>query len=110
MFAFIIEKYMKERNISVEEMAKLTKLDKEYILKLANNEINNTDLNTLQKIAKVLKVNTKELFYCTDEYETLREKMYEIIKKVGIKDKRINEISYILDLLHNVKNKNNMIT
>lgn len=110
MFAFIIEKYMKERNISVEDMARLTKLDKEYILKLANNEINNTDLNTLQKIAKVLNVNTKELFYCTDEYENLREKMYEIIEQIGIKDKRVNEISYILDLLHNVKMKNNMIT
>lgn len=110
MFAFIIEKYMLEKNISIDKMVELTKLDKEYILKIINNEINNTDLNTLQKIAKVLNVNTKELFYCTDEYENLREKMYEIIEQIGIKDKRVNEISYILDLLHNVKMKNNMIT
>lgn len=106
MFAFIIEKYMLKKNISVEELSELTNMDKEYIIKLVNNEINNTDLNTLQKIAKVLNVNVKELFYCVDEYETLREKMHEIIKKIGIKDKRVNEISYILDLLHNVKMKN----
>lgn len=101
---------MEERNISVDEIVEYTKLDKEYILKIINNEVNNIDLNTLQKIAKVLKIDIRKLFYCVDEYEYLREKMEKIIKQLGLKDKRVYEIAYILDLLHNVKIKNNMIT
>ena len=112
MFAFIIEKYMLKKNISVEELSELTNIDKEYIIKIVKNEINDTNLSTLQKIAKVLKVNVKDLFYSVDDYEDLRGEMEKVIKQVGIKDPRVPEFSHILDLLQNVidRNKNNMIT
>jgi len=114
MFAFIIEKYMLKKNISVEELSELTKIDKEYILKIVNNRVHDVNLSTIYKISKALNVEIEKLYYSVDDYERLREELNKIVGTFGIGDKRVKEISHILDLLQNVidgnRNKNNMIT
>lgn len=112
MFAFIIEKYMLKKNISVEELARLTNIDKEYILKIVKNKVHDVNLSTIYKISKALNVEMEKLYYSMDDYERLREELNKIVGTFGVGDKRVKEISYILDILQNVidRNKNNMIT
>jgi len=114
MFAFIIEKYMLKKNISVEELARLTNIDKEYILKIVKNKVHDVNLSTIYKISKALNVEMEELYYSIDDYERLKEELNKKVLVFGVGDRKVKEISYILDLLQNVidgnRNKNNMIT
>lgn len=107
MFVFIIEKYMKERNISVNELAKLTNIREEDILKIVKNEVHDADLSTIYKISRVLSVEIEKLYYSIDDYERLKEELNKKVLVFGVGDKKVKEISYILDLLQNIKYRNN---
>ncbi len=106
MFAFVIEKYMLKKNISVEELSELINIDREYILKIVKNRVHDVNLSTIYKISKALNVEMEKLYYSMDDYERIREELNKIVGTFGVGDKRVKEISYILDILHNVKMKN----
>ena len=58
-----------------------------------------------EKIAEVLQVNIKDLFYSPYEIDTLKEEMYRRIEEYGIGSKEVMEVSQIIDLLINIKLK-----
>lgn len=107
MFAFIIEKYMLKKNISVEELSELINIDREYILKIVKNRVHDVNLSTIYKISKALNVEMEKLYYSMDDYERIREELNKIVGTFGVGDKRVKEISYILDILQNIKYRNN---
>ena len=55
-----IKRLRKERKLNQDELARLLETSQEYISDLERGK-KNPRLNTLQKIAKVLKVDVKEL-------------------------------------------------
>lgn len=103
MFVLAIKKCMLEKKISIEEIVKLTNLDKEYIQKLVNNEINDINLNTLNKVAEALEVEVKDLFYFEYEYVKVREQLDLLVKQTDIKDEVVVELGNILNLLYNIR-------
>lgn len=56
-----IRKYRKLKNLSQEQLAKLTGLDQTYISKLENGASKNPTFETIGKIAKALNVTVSEL-------------------------------------------------
>lgn len=103
MFIFNIKNIRESKNISLYELSNKTKLTRSYIRDLENNKKINPTLSTLNKIAIVLDVNVKELFYSTIEIESLKQEMYKKIDKYGINSSEVLEISKIIDLLVNVE-------
>ncbi len=106
MFVFMIKKIRENKNLTIYKLSKLTGINRSYLTQLENNKKFNPTLNTLEKIASVLEVNIKQLFYSLDEIEPLRKEMYRRIDKYGINSKEVLEVSQVIDLLINVKIKN----
>lgn len=103
MFVFVIKNVRERKNISLYKLAKLSKLSYSYLSELENNKIFNPSLQTMYKIANVLKVKIDKLFYTLNELENLKKEMYKRIDKYGINSKEVFEVSQIIDLLINVK-------
>lgn len=106
MFVFMIKKIRENKNLTIYKLSKLTGINRSYLTQLENNKKFNPTLNTLEKIASVLEVSIKQLFYSLDEIEPLRKEMYRRIDKYGINSKEVLEVSQVIDLLINVKIKN----
>lgn len=105
MIIFNIKKIRESKNISIRKLATLTNMSKTYLNDLENNKRTNPTLKVLSDIANVLEVNVKDLFYTTFDIEDLKQKMYKSIKNVGIDSKETLEISQLIDLLINIKMK-----
>ncbi len=80
MFIFNIKNIREERNITIYQLSKKTGISRTYLVELENNKKINPTLATLNKIASVLEVNVKDLFYTTLDIKFLKEKMYEKIE------------------------------
>ena len=106
MQIFVIKMLRTSKNITLYKLSKDTNLSRTYLRNLENNKTFNPTLNTLEKIASVLEVSIKQLFYSLDEIEPLRKEMYRRIDKYGINSKEVLEVSQVIDLLINVKIKN----
>lgn len=106
MQIFMIKMLRTNRNMTLYKLSKETGLSRTYLRNLENNKTFNPTLLTLEKIAKALDVNIKNLFYSLSEIEPLKKEMYHRIDKFGLNSKEVIEISQIIDLLINVKFKN----
>lgn len=80
MFIFNIKNIREERNITIYQLSKKTGISRTYLVELENNKKINPTLATLNKIASVLEVNVKDLFYTTLDIKSLKEKMYKKIE------------------------------
>lgn len=80
MFIFNIKNIREERNITIYQLSKKTGISRTYLVELENSKKINPTLATLNKIASVLEVNVKDLFYTTLDIKFLKEKMYEKIE------------------------------
>ena len=105
MFVFNIRNIRKSKKISLRKLSDMTGISRAYLYDLESNRRFNPTLFILQKIAEVLEVDIKELFYSLNEIDDLKEEMYRRIDKFGIRSKEVLEISQIIDLLLNVKEK-----
>ena len=72
---------------------------------LENNRKFNISLDKLYRIASVLDVNFKDLFYTSLDIENLRKELHNKISKYGLDSKEVLEISKIIDLLVNINFK-----
>lgn len=106
MQIFVIKMLRAKKNMTLYKLSKATGLSRTYLRNLENNKTFNPTLLTLEKIAKALDVNIKNLFYSLTEIELLKKEMYCRIDKFGINSREVMEVSQIIDLLINVKSKN----
>lgn len=105
MQIFVIKMLRASKNITLYKLSKDTNLSRTYLRNLENNKTFNPTMLVLEKIARALNVNIKQLFYSLDEIEHLRKEMYRRIDIYGLGSKEVMEISQIIDLLVNVKLK-----
>ena len=105
MIIFNIKKIRESKNISIRKLASLTNMSKTYLSDLENNKRTNPTLKSLGDISQVLDVNVKDLFYTVYDIEDLKQKMYIAIDENGINSSEVLEISQLIDLLINIKMK-----
>lgn len=105
MIVFRIKQIRENKNISAYQLSKITNISRSYLSEIENNKITNISLKTLFKISEALNVNIKDLFYTTLDIEDLKQKMYESIEDTSINSKETLEISQLIDLLVNIKMK-----
>lgn len=102
MLIFNIKDIRKDKGFSISRLAKLTNLSRTYIRELENNKRSNVSISVLYKIANILEVNIKDLFYTECDIIQFKKELYSRIDKFGLDSKEVLEISQILDLLINI--------
>lgn len=105
MFIFVIKNIRKYKNVSLQELSQKSKMSKSYLYELENNRKINISSDKLYRIASVLNVNVKDLFYTSFDIENLRKKLHYRINKYGLGSKEVLEISKLIDLLVNINFK-----
>lgn len=105
MIVFRIKQIRKQKKITAYQLSRDLNISRSYLSELENNKRVNVSLNILLNIANYLDINVKDLFYTTFDIEDLKQKMYKSIKNVGIDSKETLEISQLIDLLINIKMK-----
>lgn len=105
MYVFKIKKLRKSKGISLGKLHNLSGVSKSYLSALENNLTFNPTMFILKKIAEGLNVDIKDLFYSSNDIESLKEEMYIRMDKFGINAPETLEISQIIDLLVNLKMK-----
>lgn len=103
MIVFNIRNIRKSKKISLRKLSDMTGISRAYLYDLESNRRFNPTLFILQKIAEVLEVDIKDLFYSLNELDILKEEMYRRIDKYGINSKEVLEVSQVIDLLINIK-------
>lgn len=103
MFVFNIRNLRKNKKISLRKLSDMTGISRAYLYDLESNRRFNPTLFILQKIAEVLEVDIKDLFYSLNELDFLKEEMYHRIDVYGIDSKEVLEVSQVIDLLINIK-------
>lgn len=105
MIVFNIKNIRKSKKISLKKLSNMTGISRGYLFDLENNRRFNPTMFILQKIAEVLEVNIKDLFYSLNDIDNLKEEMYRRIDVFGIGSDEVMEVSQIIDLLINIKFK-----
>lgn len=105
MIVFNIRNIRKSKKISLRKLSDMTGISRAYLYDLESNRRFNPTLFILQKIAEVLEVDIKDLFYSLNELDNLKEEMYRKIDKYGRNSKEVLEVSQVVDLLINIKMK-----
>lgn len=103
MIVFNIRNIRKSKKISLRKLSDMSGISRAYLYDLESNRRFNPTLFILQKIAEVLEVDIKDLFYSLNELDILKEEMYRRIDKYGINSKEVLEVSQVIDLLINIK-------
>ena len=107
MLVFVIKTIRENKNLTLYELSKKCDVSRSYLIDLENNRRTNPTISVLNKIAKALDVNIKELFYSEIEIESLKQEMYRRIDQFGINSNEVMEISQIIDLLVNIEMQKN---
>lgn len=105
MYIFVIKDIREKKNLSINELSKMTNISRAYLYDLEHNRRINPTLDVLLKISTALEVNVKDLFYTRLDIEDLRNKMHESIDENGLNAKETIEISQLLDLVLNIKDE-----
>ncbi len=91
-----IKVYLKEKDISIREMATITSIPYSTLNDIVNGKVNleECQYKTLKKIAVFLKVNIDDLVYEKEDFQTFRNKLHHELKSQG-------DIPIILNILEN---------
>jgi len=104
MFVFIVKDIREKRGYALEYVAEKAEVTTDYLEQLEDNNLSDTKLSKLYKIAKVLEVDITDLYYSIYDYEKLREKMHKAIERYGLNSEKTRRLSDLLDILHNLIN------
>lgn len=105
MHVFVIKSIRKRKKITLYQLSKITGISRTYLRNLENNKNFNPTFAVLTKIADALEVHMKDLFFFTEDIDSLKKEMYRRIDVFGIGSEEVMEVSQIIDLLINVKFK-----
>ena len=97
---FIIKQKREERDIDLNDLATQTGISMEYLKDIEENNIKNVDMDKIEKIAKVLNVKPKELYYTKEEFSALRKQLEDYIEEYGLNDDRTIKLSKLIDEIH----------
>lgn len=103
MVVFRIKQIRESKKITQYSLSKKTRIARSFISELENNKRSNVSLEILGKIANVLDVDIKELFYSEIDIKKLKKELYERINIYGLSSKEVLEISQVLDLFINIE-------
>lgn len=103
MIVFRIKEIRMNKGITAYSLSKDASISRSFLSELENNKRTNVSLQLLLKIANILDVNVKDLFYTKCDIDYLKEEMYKSINDNGINAKETIEISQLIDLLVNIK-------
>lgn len=105
MIVFRIKEIRINKGITAYSLSKDANISRSFLSELENNKRTNVSLQLLLKIANILEVNVKDLFYTKCDIDYLKEEMYKSINDNGINAKETLQISQLIDLLINIKIK-----
>ena len=105
MIVFRIKEIRINKGITAYSLSKDANISRSFLSELENNKRTNVSLQLLLKIANILEVNVKDLFYTKCDIDYLKEEMYKSIADNGIDSKETLQISQLIDLLINIKIK-----
>ena len=105
MIVFRIKEIRMNKGITAYSLSKDANISRSFLSELENNKRTNVSLQLLLKIANILEVNVKDLFYTKCDIDYLKEEMYKSIADNGIDSKETLQISQLIDLLINIKMK-----
>ena len=103
MIVFRIKEIRMNKGITAYSLSKDANISRSFLSELENNKRTNVSLQLLLKIANILEVNVKDLFYTKCDIDYLKEEMYKSINDNGINAKETLQISQLIDLLINIK-------
>lgn len=103
MIVFRIKEIRISKGITAYSLSKNADISRSFLSELENNKKTNVSLQLLSKIANILDVNVKDLFYTKCDIDYLKEEMYKRIDTYGLDSKEALEISQLIDLLINIK-------
>lgn len=105
MFIFVIKKIRLEKGLSLYKLSKITGLNRPYLTQLENNKKFNPSLATMYKIAHALDCKIDDLVYGELDIDNLKKELNHRIDEYGLRSKEALEISQVIDLLINIKMK-----
>lgn len=105
MIVFRIKEIRMNKGITAYSLSKDANISRSFLSELENNKRTNVSLQLLLKIANILEVNVKDLFYTKCDMGYLKQEMYKRIDTYGLDSKEALEISQLIDLLVNIKMK-----
>ena len=105
MIIFRIKEIRTNKGISAYSLCKKANISRSYLSEVENGKKINVSLQFLLKVADILSVNIKDLFYTKFDIEDLRQEMHKRIEKYGLDSNKVMEISQLIDLLINIEQK-----
>ncbi len=103
MFVFVLDLILKEKDVTVKELAVETGISESYLYNIVENKKNNVSLDILYKISEVINEDVKNFFYAENEFTVIQKKMDDLIAEKGVNDRKVRFYSTILDRLFVLK-------
>lgn len=103
MFVFVLDLILKEKDITVKELAVEAGISESYLYNIVENKKNNVSLDILYRIAEVIEDDPKNFFYAESEFTIIQKQMDDLIAKNGVNDSKVRFYSTILDRLFVLK-------
>ena len=105
MLVFVIKNVRLKKGITIYKLSKMTNIARTYLVELENNKKFNPSLKTMYKIAHALDCKIDDLVYGELDIDNLKKELNRRIDEYGLRSKEALEISQIIDLLINIKMK-----
>lgn len=99
MYVFLIKELRESKGISQYMLSKKANISRSYLIELEKGEKINPTFQVLYKIANILDVNIKELFYTIDDIESLKQQLEIIVNQFGTSSSEAIKINHIIDSL-----------
>lgn len=97
MLVFLIKELRKIKNITLKELKEDTGLSISYLSELENNKVKNPSLFVIVKIAKALDTKLDEIYFASDEINSLKRALNIYVEAYGLNDEKTLKLSEIVN-------------
>lgn len=97
MLVFLIKELRKIKNITLKELKEDTGLSISYLSELENNKVKNPSLFVIVKIAKALDTKLDEIYFASDEINSLERALNVYVEAYGLNDEKTLKLSEIVN-------------
>ena len=103
MLTFLIKEIRKIKKISLKQLQEKTNISISYLSELENNKAKNPSLIVIVKIARALDVKLDDIYFISDEIESMKKALNIFIEAYGINDERTINFSKEVNKVINKK-------